>query len=326
MQANKSPVYNWQPEDDMRAKIKWFVLLFLVVVIAGVYLYPVPKIPFAEVYAKADAVEVESLSAFRAAHTPKTIEVNGVNWEYVSMGEGNETILFLHGMTGAYDIWWHQLDALQENYRVIAVTYPAVDTLAEMEAGVTSILDAEGVDSFNVVGTSLGGYFAQYLVAHHSDRILHAVFSNTFPPNDLIAEKNKSIGAALPFLPEWLVIDVLRGSFASSVYPASGNDELTLAFLNEISYGRMSKAQVVRRFHCVVEKFEPPNLSALNIPVLIIEADNDPLVELTLREQLKVVYPSAEVQTFSNVGHFPYLNRPSEYTEILLKFFSKPLE
>jgi pimeloyl-ACP methyl ester carboxylesterase len=113
----------------------------------------------------------------------------------------------------------------------------------------------------------------------------------------------------LPFLPEWLVIDVLRGSFASSVYPASGNDELTLAFLNEIGYGRMRKAQVVGRFHGVVEKFDAPDLSTLNIPVLIIEADNDPLVELTLREQLKELYPSAEVHTFSNVGHFPYLNR-----------------
>lgn len=119
------------------------------------------------------------------------------------------------------------------------------------------------------------------------------------------------------------MIDVLRGSFAASVYPASGNDELTLAFLNEIGYGRMRKGQVVGRFHGVVEKFDAPDLSALNISALIIEADNDPLVELTLRKQLKEIYPSAEVHTFSNVGHFPYLNRPKEYTELLTEFFGK---
>ena len=310
----------------MRSKLRWIVPLVLVVVIAGVYLYPVPRVPFDEVYAKADASESASLSAFRVSHPPSLLEVNGVEWEYITMGEGGETVLFLHGMTGAYDIWWHQLEALQTDYRVIAVTYPAVNTIAELDAGVLSILEAEGVDKFNVVGTSLGGYFAQYLVANHPDRILRAVFSNTFPPNDLIAEKNKSIGAALPFLPEWLVIDVLRGSFASSVYPASGNDELTLAFLNEISYGRMSKAQVVGRFHCVVEKFEAPDLNTLQISVLIIEADNDPLVEFALREQLKVIYPTAEVQTFSGVGHFPYLNRASEYTKVLADFLVKPLK
>ena len=310
----------------MRSKLKRIVPLVLVIVIAVVYLYPVPRVPFEQVYAKADSYEASSLAAFRAFRLPSSLEVNGVEWEYVSMGDGAETILFLHGMTGAYDIWWHQLEALQADYRVIAVTYPAVNSLAELDAGVMAILEKEGVDKFNVVGTSLGGYFAQYLVANHPDRILRAVFSNTFPPNDLIAEKNKTIGTALPFLPEWLVIDVLRGSFSASVYPASGNDELTLAFLNEISYGRMSKAQVVGRFHCVVEKFESPDLNALGIPVLIIEADNDPLVELALREQLKETYPSAEVHTFSGVGHFPYLNRASEYTDLLVNFLGKPLK
>jgi maspardin len=310
----------------MRSKLKWVAPLVLVVVIAGVYLYPVPRVPFDEVYAQAEVSESASLSSFRVNYPPSLMEVNGAEWEYLAMGEGKETILFLHGMTGAYDIWWHQLEALQVNYRVIAVTYPAVNTLAELDAGVMSILEAEGVDKFNVVGTSLGGYFAQYLVAHHPERILRAVFSNTFPPNDLIAEKNKTIGNALPFLPEWLVIDVLRGSFASSVYPASGNDELTLAFLNEISYGRMSRAQVVGRFHCVVEKFEAPDLNAFGIPVMIVEADNDPLVELVLREQLKAIYPSAEVQTFSGVGHFPYLNRATEYTKILADFLAEPLK
>ena len=270
----------------MRLKLKWIIPLALAVVIMGVYLYPVPSVPFDEVYAKASKSESESLSAFRVNYPPSLMEVNGVEWEYLAMGEGEETILFLHGMTGAYDIWWRQLEALQVDYRVVAVTYPAVNTLAELDAGVMSILEAEGVDKFNVVGTSLGGYFAQYLVANHPDRILRAVFSNTFPPNDLIAEKNKTIGTALPFLPEWLVIDVLRGSFASSVYPASGNDELTLAFLNEISYGRMSKAQVVGRFHCVVEKFEAPDLNTLQIPLLIVEADNDPLVELADRKSV----------------------------------------
>ena len=310
----------------MRSKMKWVIPFLLVLIVAGLYLYPIPRVPFNEVYAKAEESESVSLSAFRINHPPSLLEVNGVEWEYLAMGEGEETILFLHGMTGAYDIWWHQLEALQSDYRVIAVTYPAVNTLVELDAGVMAILEAEGVDKFNVVGTSLGGYFAQYLVAHHPERILRAVFSNTFPPNDLIAEKNKTIGTALPFLPEWLVIDVLRGSFASSVYPASGNDELTLAFLNEISYGRMSKAQVVGRFHCVVEKFESPDLNTLEIPALIVEADNDPLVELVLREQLKVVYPTAEVQTFSGVGHFPYLNRASEYTKILADFLARPIK
>jgi pimeloyl-ACP methyl ester carboxylesterase len=282
----------------------------------------VPRVAFDDVYDKVDPDLTASLQDFRRAHPPKVIKLDGVKWEYAAFGEGEETILFLHGMTGAYDIWWRVMEELQSEYRVISLTYPAVDTLEEMAAGALAILDAEGVEEANIVGTSLGGYFAQYLVATHPDRVSRAVFSNTFPPNDLIKEKNGTIGSLIPFLPEWLVIDVLRGSFVEAVYPASGNDELTLAFLMELSYGRVSRAQVAGRYACVVEKFDAPNPDALGIPVMIIEADNDPLVEEALREQLKVTYPSAVVQPMSGVGHFPYLPLASEYAQFLREFFA----
>lgn len=93
--------------------------------------------------------------------------------------------------------------------------------------GVLAILEREGVTKFSVVGTLLGGYSAQHFMAKHPDRIEKAVFANTFPPNDIIQQKNGTIGSLIPYLPEWLVMNVLRASFESSIYPTSGNDEMT---------------------------------------------------------------------------------------------------
>ena len=304
----------------MVKKLRWFIPVTLIVVLASIYLYPTPHKSFDELYANVDKETVNSLTAFRQAHPPRTLNVHGVEWNYVSLGDGPETILFLHGMTGAYDIWWQQMEALQDEYRVISVTYPAVNSLDEMEQGVMAILDAEGVEHFYVVGSSLGGYFAQFLVTKYPHTIWGAVFANTFPPNEVIVENNKTIGALLPYLPEWLVMNVLSGSIEESVYPASDYSELVLAFGLEQTYGRMSKAQVVGRFHCVVEPFEAPDMAVLGIPVMIIEADNDPLVERALREQLKETYPTAEVVTLRN-GHFPYLSMPDKYTSYLESFF-----
>lgn len=295
---------------------KWLFVLIPILLIAIVYLWK-PAQPD-DVFANAPADKVASLQAFRENYPPAHLTVEGKDWEYLAIGEGNETVLLLHGMTGSYDIWWQQIEALKTNYRVIAVTYPAANSLVEMEAGVLAILENEGVTNFHVVGTSLGGYFTQYLVSKHPDRITSAVFSNTFPPNDIIKEKNGTIGAAIPYLPEWLVMNVLRGSFEASIYPASGNDEMTLAFLNEISYGRMRKAQVAGRYKCVVEKFEAP--SNTTVPLLIIEANNDPLVEEALREGLKSTYPQAKVVTVDN-GHFPYIAEPEFYIQQLTEFW-----
>jgi len=304
----------------MLKKLRWLIPLILILVLTGVYLFPKPTRSFNELYAEVNAGTVDSLTTFRQSHPVQTLDVDGVEWEYLVLGEGYPSILFLHGMTGAYDIWWQQMEALQNEYRVISVTYPAVDSLEEMEQGVMAILEAEGVEHFYVVGSSLGGYFAQYLVTHHPHTIWGAVFANTFPPNDLIAENNKTIGMLLPFLPEWLVMNVLSGSMRESVYPASDYSDLVLAFGLEQTYGRMSKAQVLGRYRCVVEPFEAPDMAVLGIPTMIIEADEDPLVEATLREQLKKTYPTAEVVTLSN-GHFPYLSMPAAYTSYLEDFF-----
>ena len=306
----------------MRSKLRWVIPLILIFVIAGVYLYPGQRVSFDELYAQVNPETANSLVDFREVYPPKSIDVGGIEWTYLSLGDGPETILFLHGMTGAYDIWWQQMMALQDDYRVISVTYPAVNSLEEMEQVVMRILNEEDVNHFFVVGSSLGGYFAQYLVSKHPHEVLGAVFANTFPPNDILAENNKTIGALLPYLPEWLVMNVLSGSMRESVYPASGYSELVLAFGLEQTYGRMSKAQTLGRFHCVVEPFEAPNMAMLGIPVMIIEADNDPLVELELREQLKETYPTAEVITLNN-GHFPYLSMPDEYTAYLENFFGE---
>lgn len=299
---------------------KWMILIVLVAVVSAVYFWPVPGPGFEQLYAKSSPEKVASLQAFREDHPTKSIEVGGLKWEYAVSGSGTETIVFLHGMTGSYDIWWQQIIALESQYRVLTLTYPAANTFAEMEMGLLAILEQEEIEQFNLVGSSLGGYFAQYLVANYPDRVQKAVFANTFPPNDLIKEKNGTIGSLIPYLPEWLVMDVLRGSFASSVYQASGNDELTLAFLNEISYGRANKAQVAGRYACVVEKFNPP--SDTRVPLLILEASNDPLVEETLREQLKTTYPQADIVTVDN-GHFPYISDPDRYTDIISGFFEQ---
>ena len=293
------------------------VLLFVL----GIYLYPTPSQPFVEVYAQVDEATAVSLQSFRQTHAPQQLEVAGEIWEYTLFGEG-ETVLFLHGMTGAYDIWWQVMENLAADYQVISLTYPPVDSLAEMAAGVTAVLDAEQIGAVHLVGSSLGGYFTQYLVANCPDRVETAVFANTFPPNDIIAEENKTLGSLLPIIPEWAVMGVLKGSAEDSLYPAAGNSELVRAYVLEQAFGRMSKAQFLARYHAVIDPFEPPDLAAMGKPTMIIEADNDPLVAETLREMLKATYPEAAVHTLPAVGHFPYLNEPEMYTALLTNFWS----
>ena len=298
------------------------IVIVLILVVAGIYFFPVSQVPFNKLYAAVPDEIRRSLQRFRGQHALCQVRVSGLDWHYISVGDGEATILFLHGMGGGYDIWWQQIEILQQNYHVIAPTYPPVHSLAELSRGIMAILNQERVARFNVVGSSLGGYLAQYLVAEAPARIQKAVFANTFPPNDIFAKKTKIFGKILPFLPEWLVMQNLRKTTAKAIYPASGNNELVAAYMMEQSHGMMRKAQFVARLHCVLNYFQPADLKTSGVEILILEADNDPLVEKTLRDMLKSTYPSATIKTLHGAGHFPYLNRAEEYTKILEEFFN----
>ncbi len=308
-----------------RSVLRWVgkgLLVLILVAAVSAYLIPVPKMSLADLYAGVDEATVQSLVDFRARGV-STLEVNGASWTYYAGGQGPRAILFLHGMAGAYDIWWQQLSGFEEDFRVVSVTYPPLHSLGDLSRGVLAILEKEGLRKVNVVGTSLGGYLAQYLAAEHPEVIEKAVFANTFPPNDIIREENKTIGPLLPCLPAWLVLGQFRRSVLTQVVPAANGSELVRAYQLEQSYGGMTKDQFVARFHCVIDPFEAPDPVASGIEVMIIESDNDPLVEARLREMLRETYPSAAVHTFHGTGHFPYLNEPAQYAEVLSDFFGQ---
>ena len=175
---------------------------------------------------------------------------------------------------------------------------------------------------FAVVGTSLGGYLAQYLIARQPERIRRAVFANTFPPNSILTRRTRGADLLIRLVPQALLMAGMRWNTRLTIYPASGRSALLKAYLDEGTYHSMDKARFLARYRAVVEWFDPPDISG--IPAMIIESANDPLISPALRQLLKRTYPSARVHSFGAVGHFPYVNEPQAYTAILKGFLLQP--
>jgi maspardin len=265
----------------------------------------------------------DSLAVFRTRHALQAVDVGGTVWRYVSTGAGEDTVLFLHGMGGAYDIWWQQIEALAGEHRVIAVSYPPVPTLDRLAAGVEAVLHAEGATAAHVVGTSLGGYLAQYLLARRPARVASAVFANTFPPTGVLRREHGQRAALAAGLPAWAVMRSFAAGIRDTIVPAAGGSRLVEAYLLEQAYGRLTKADFVARYRCVLDDFTAPDPAPAGVPLALLEADNDPLVSDVLRGMLRATYPEAELVTLSGVGHFPYLNEPAAYTATLRRLLAR---
>ncbi len=294
------------------------ILILFSIMIFVFYQISAPTKSFSEIYKQED-IYTARLDSIHSQKT-KRITIKGVEWTYFSAGKGDTTIVFAHGMGGAYDIWWNQLQAFQKEYNVISYTLPKeIHNLRDASHGILKIIEAENIDSFIMIGTSMGGYITQYIVNNYPEKIQKAVFGNTFPPNDYIVKSNAKISKVLPYLPEIFVANFFKRKMRNDIEQTASGSNLLRAALFSIAF---DKESFIGRYQVVIDSFKTHTnqLKVQNIPKLIIESDNDPAIPKHLREKLKDLYPNAGVYTFHEKGHFPYVNADSIYTEVLSNF------
>jgi pimeloyl-ACP methyl ester carboxylesterase len=128
-----------------------------------------------------------SLSAAEFHAARKIVDTPFGRIAYVEMGEG-PVALFVHGaLLNGYQ-WRHQLADLSDIRRIVAVDSMAMG-YTEMAPGtplgmkqqarmLAAVLDALGIDQFDLVGNDSGGGAAQILAATHPQRIRSLTLTN----------------------------------------------------------------------------------------------------------------------------------------------------
>jgi len=122
---------------------------------------------------------IASRDAFSATHPEERIVVNGRLWGVFRVGDSGPALVLMPGTLGRADIFWNQIAALQDRVRILALTYPESGGVADWSADVCELMDMYGMDTVTVLGSSLGGYVAQYMAGTHADRIDNLVAANT---------------------------------------------------------------------------------------------------------------------------------------------------
>ena len=98
-------------------------------------------------YRNVPRAEQDRLLRFRSTHPVKRLTAGGTQWEYITSGRGDETLLILPGLLGIGEMSFQHILAFEDEYRVIAPSYPlALTTVEQMVAGIAAILDAERID------------------------------------------------------------------------------------------------------------------------------------------------------------------------------------
>ena len=255
-----------------------------------------------------------------------TIRDKQVDINYFQQGQGDTTVLFLHGwcIDGTY--WENQLEYFSKNYNVYAIDLPGFGkskaertnwTIEEYAHDVTAFIDAMNLKNVVIIGHSMAGEIMLQLALSNNHKIIGIVGVDNFKLID-VAFTPEQMKQMTDFFPK------LEKDFKNSApgyadmmlfhptTPKEVKDRVKTDFANSdsvIGYGTfMNQMQYAYT--------DAQRLEQLNYKLYLINNDGFPTNEIGLKNHCK---KSFQVETISATGHYPMIEKPIEFNLILEK-------
>lgn len=280
---------------------------------------------FDNLYADVPVDQRKTFQAFRAEHPMKTTDVNGVMWEYMDSGSGDEVVLLLVGGLRKADAAWKSVPMMEDEFRVITPSYPTLNTMAELADGLAGILDAENIDSAHVLAGSFGGMLAQIYVRRHPQKVDKLILSTTAVlDDDNIAQYKQALTMIDSATPEQ-VAELAPQMLFAIIAPPENLHAFYRAYLHELYTYRIDKAELLSTYRCLLDfaqntEFTADDLADWDGKMLILESDDDATFDESTRSAVRAIYPQAQTHVFHGAGHSPGTTQRDLYYQVVKGF------
>ena len=285
---------------------------------------------FDQIYEQVPPEQVARLKEFRLTHPYRQLNAGDTKWEYISCGRGPQTLLLLPGALSVGESTFPLISAFENEYRIIAPSYPLSLTMTGLCTGLAHILEKEAVNQANVIGGSYGGLVAQYFVRRYPHQTRSLILSHTFVLTPNLAKPLWIAGKLFPMLPPKLFASILRvrlnkmlvSTLRAAKHPES---EFWRAYLDEAIASGLLKEVFIHQNKSLLDvarqpRFTPDDLKAWPGKILILESDDDPAITARDRALLRSTYPNAQVHTFGDAGHASSILKRAEVVSIIRSF------
>lgn len=242
------------------------------------------------------------------------------NIAYQTYGEGDLTLVFVHGWSCDSSYWSEQLDFFSQNYHVVTIDlggHGASDvmrtdyTIESFGDDVLSVLDQLNSDNIILVGHSMGGPVVVDAASKLGNRVKAVIGVDTLKtvdaaPLSLDAARN----AWVPFK------DDFKNSIAAFVRNSFFIESSSPALVDQVSNDMASAdPEIAFSAGAGLLSYNTPRAvrNITDIPLTLINAPEDP----TKIEALEQVHGYHNVIIIPNTGHFVMMEKPLEFNTIL---------
>jgi pimeloyl-ACP methyl ester carboxylesterase len=271
----------------------------------------------------------------------KELTLHGHRVAYRSAGSG-PAIVLVHGITSTSATWERVMPYLATRFTVIAPDLlghgqsakPRGDySLGAYASGVRDLMVTLGHESATFVGHSLGGGVVMQLAYQFPERCERLVLVDS---GGLGREVNLLLRAAtlplsevvLPVLASTRLLDAGRlvGRLFGRVGLHAGTDIAELARGHASLADPEARAAFVHTLRTIVDPLgQRVNASdrlylAENVPFLLIWGARDPIIPVEHGIAAHDLVRSSRLEVFESAGHFPHVDDPQRFLDVLLDF------
>jgi sigma-B regulation protein RsbQ len=253
------------------------------------------------------------------------------------VGEGPTTLVFAHGFGSDQTAWRHQVAAFKDRYRILLfdhlgcgqsnsqeynpVTY---NSLARYRDDLLAIYAALGLTQTIYVGHSMSammGALASIAYPEGFDRLIFVgasphycndgAYIGGFTPADL---DNLYRAMADNYL-GW------ANGFSQLMMANADRPELGREFARTLAAMRPDIAQSIAQL--IFESDLRAQIPLIRHPVLVLQAQYDAAVPVSVGAYLAATLPQAELVLLPTEGHLPHLSAPDVVTAAIRKFITR---
>lgn len=276
-----------------------------------------------------------------AVPTPRTATLHKHDLAYLDSGDG-PTLLFIHGLLGSHRDWVHLVDRLNDRHRVLAPDLfghgasakPMGDySLGAHAATLRDLLDRLDIDQVTLVGHSLGGGIAMQFCYLFPERVERLVLVSSGGLGRSVSPLLRS--ATLPGA-EW-VLPVLASGWVRGKVEVIGRAAGRLGWhagsdMSQAWQGftSLADADSRRAFLATTRAVMDPGGQtvtahdhlpmAVSVPTLVVWGTRDRMIPTWHATTAQQAIPGSRVELFEGAGHFPHLDEPDRFADLLVEF------
>ncbi|MEP4091865.1 alpha/beta hydrolase [Reichenbachiella sp.] len=264
---------------------------------------------------------------------------------YVDEGEGDQTLLFVHGLATYLPSWYKNIEALKSNYRCIAIDLPGYgrSTKINSPSGMSAYADVLlqvikklKLENPVLVGHSMGGQVAISAVLRKPELfkkliLLAPAGFETFTPDQATWLKSVFTLESIMLATEAQI----RANWALNFYQMPDDVEFMiqdrLKIIETEDFENYAQS-VVNGFNGMLDEPIFDQLNSISQKTLVVYGENDALIPnkylnptqttQKIGESGAAQIANAQLKMIPECGHFISFDKPKEINEILDEFLS----